>query len=40
MLVQTTTEAAARRAAGALAGQGEVGVYALMAVLAGQDLGG
>ncbi len=40
VLVQTTTEAAARRAAGALAGQGEVGVYALMAVLAGEDLGG
>ncbi len=40
VLVQTTTEAAARRAATALAGHGEVGVYALMAVLASEDLAG
>ena len=40
VLVQTATEGAARRAAEALAGQGEVGVYALMAVLASEDLGG
>ncbi len=33
VLVQTTTEEAARRAAAALEGHGEVGVYALMAVL-------
>ena len=38
VLVQTTTEGAARRAAEALAGRGEVGVYALMAVLSGEDL--
>ena len=40
VLVQTATEGAARRAADALAGRGEVGVYALMAVLATEDLGG
>ncbi|MYE02878.1 MAG: hypothetical protein F4Y03_16690 [Alphaproteobacteria bacterium] len=40
VLVQASTEGAARRAAEALAGQGEVGVYALMAVLASEDLGG
>ena len=37
VLVQTTTEAAARRAAAAFVGQGEVGVYALMAVLTAED---
>ncbi len=40
VLVQAATEAAARRAAAALAGQGEVGVYALMAVLTSASLSG
>ena len=38
VLVQTATEGAARRAAEALAGQGEVGVYALMAVLTAESM--
>ena len=40
VLVQTATEGAARRAAAALAGHGEVGVYALMAMLAGERMAG